>query len=383
MKFIKIGNKATIKLSDGVVIMLTEFSDEDLEFMRRVEDEQDVKDRFVDVLKEFNEVKEKVLTNESKVQYSNWMTYKDGKFVIESISEVSLPDYLVDKLLDAERDNNDNLIITYLNFWTLLCQNPNAEARNNLLWFLETHGFKILQSGLFTSYRNVVSKDSLGLSDDELNYLNDEFVKIKRWKKSPRNFSVVRIDVDGELLVTQNSKVESDEMDVIGNLFDLINTETISEFTDNYSKKMQIRLGVPVRMDRSECDENSSNECSRGLHLSHKDWDNLNFFGSTTIRCLCNPMNVVAVPTRDSYNKIRTCEYFPVEIVERDMNGKIIETVNDGDELNYFTVSYDGVINNNESSTFQLQIPERPDINFERIVENLDMIKANIKNRVL
>ena len=213
---------------------------------------------FVGELKTFNEVKQKVLLNENKVQHSNYMTYKDGKFVVESISEVSLPDYLVDKLLDAERDDNQTLITSYLNFWTLLCQNPNAEARNNLLWFLETHGFKILESGLFTAYRNVRTKSSLKLSDDDLNYINEEFIKIKRWKKSPRNYSVVRMEDSGEVGVIQNSKVESGA-DVIGNLNELVSSDSATEFTDAHTGTMSIKLGSPVRIPRSECDEDSSN----------------------------------------------------------------------------------------------------------------------------
>ena len=54
MKFIKVGNKATIKLSDGTFIMLTEFSEEDLKFMMEVEDESLVKTRFFFKVKFFH-----------------------------------------------------------------------------------------------------------------------------------------------------------------------------------------------------------------------------------------------------------------------------------------------------------------------------------------
>ena len=40
---------------------------------------------------------------------------------------------------------------------------------------------------------------------------------------------------------------------------------------------------------------------------------------------LVNPANVVAVPTIDGYGKMRTCEYFPVAIVDCDENGDIVE----------------------------------------------------------
>lgn len=86
---------------------------------------------------------------------------------------------------------------------------------------------------------------------------------------------------------------------------------------------MTIKLGNSVKLKEVKRDvEDSNNECSRGLHLSHKIRSSLENFGDTTIMCLCNPANVVAVPKKGSYNKIRTCEYFPVEIVERTDEGK-------------------------------------------------------------
>lgn len=99
--------------------------------------------------------------------------------------------------------------------------------------------------------------------------------------------------------------------------------------------------------------------------------------------CLCNPANVVAVPKRGSYNKIRTCEYFPVEIVERTAEGKIIEKVNDGDVLTYFDISYDGVINNKDASAFQLKIPKYPGLNSDKVIENLEHARSVIKNKIV
>ena len=381
MKFIKVGNKATIKLSDGTFIMLTEFSEEDLKFMMEVEDESLVKTRFLKEFKEYNEAVSKDLSNSNSVQDSEWLEYADGKFYFPSISEISVPSYLVEKFNKAEKEKNSVLINTYLNFWNLACQNENAEARNNLLWFLEYHGFKILESGLFVTYRNVVSKNKY-FSDSEVELLLNEFSKIKKWKKSPKNYTVIRDRETSELKVVYNSLVDS-ESQVEGNLFDLVKSEDSNEFTDNYTKSMTIKLGIPVKIERNKCDEDSNNECSRGLHLSHKNWSSLENFGDTTIMCLCNPANVVAVPKRGSYNKIRTCEYFPVEIVERTDEGKIIEKVNDGDVLTYFDISYDGVINNKDASAFQLKIPKYPGLNSDKVIENLEHARSVIKNKIV
>lgn len=38
-------------------------------------------------------------------------------------------------------------------------------------------------------------------------------------------------------------------------------------FTDKHTKTMNIQLGVPVLMDRNECNNNPHEECSYGLHV--------------------------------------------------------------------------------------------------------------------
>lgn len=60
MKFTKTGNKATIKFSDGIVIMLSECSEDDFEFLSTTDDENAVKQRFVGELVSFEYLKKKV-----------------------------------------------------------------------------------------------------------------------------------------------------------------------------------------------------------------------------------------------------------------------------------------------------------------------------------
>jgi len=53
MKFTNTGNKATIRLTDGIVIMLSECSKDDLEFLLNTDNENAVKERFIPGLKPF------------------------------------------------------------------------------------------------------------------------------------------------------------------------------------------------------------------------------------------------------------------------------------------------------------------------------------------
>lgn len=376
MKLVKVGNRVTIILSDGTLIMSDNFTNSDVEFvLNSTEDE--VKRKYIKALADYEKEMEKVETYENLD--SKILSFKEGVFTIPEISQVSVPKYLVDRILGAEMEQDEVLLNTYLNFWTLACQNPNAEARNHLLWFLETHGFKILPSGLFVAYRNVVKKGEYDIPDDIKDEIFEAFLKLKEKKMSPKQYTVVQHE--GGYAISHNDHIDSKSI-VIGNLVDVVSEDTIDEFTDNHTRKMSIKKGVPVRMDRAQCDEDSSQSCSRGLHLAKKDWSGLGSFGDTTIMCLCNPVNVVAVPKEDTYGKIRTCEYFPVKEVEKGPDGKIIEDFEDGEiEMEYFTVSYDGVINNNNSTEFKIDIPVRPDINYTDMKYNLMFIKDQLANR--
>lgn len=375
MKFIKVGQKAFIKLSDGTTFINDEFSEEDVKFMMEVKDEEEVKLRFMPVYKDYNEALTEYKSAQQKGEFSTILEFKDGKYIIPKVSEVSVSQYMVDKILEAEKEKDTNRIEGYINFWTLLCQNPNTEARDNLLWFLDKHGFSILKSGLFTAFRSVVSIENL-FSKTDMEEINNFYNKVRRWKKSPKNYEVVERDCKIQIL--HKNLIKEADFNRLGNLCSIV--ERDHQYTDKYTKTMKISLGTPVRIPRSECDEDSSNECSSGLHLTHSGWSSLNSFGNKILLCLCNPANVTAVPTKDSYNKIRTCEYFPVKEVTY-IGGSIVDSVKDGEEMDYFEISYGGEVVNENTDTFRIDIPELPNINKEKITLNIEEIKQKLKQR--
>ncbi len=82
---------------------------------------------------------------------------------------------------------------------------------------------------------------------------------------------------------------------------------------------------------------------------------------------------------------MRTCEYYPISIVEFDKETGHIkeEDLKDGFEDDYFNhICYKGSINNEDSGNYTLHIPETPELNRDKIYKNLDKIKEQIKNRV-
>jgi len=134
-------------------------------------------------------------------------------------------------------------------------------------------------------------------------------------------------------------------------------------------------------MDRDNCDTDQNNTCSRGLHVAGKSWLQSNYFGDTGLRVLINPSDVVAVPPKDSYGKMRVCAYYPVGIVGFDGAGQIIdEKIEDGFVDNFIDmISYVGETNNEEVAKYSISMPSIPELSRSRIMDRMEDIKAALK----
>lgn len=71
---------------------------------------------------------------------------------------------------------------------------------------------------------------------------------------------------------------------------------------------------------------------------------------------LVNPAHTIAVPKIDDYGKMRTCEYFPIAIIDYDKHGDVIESPyslhNDVAYLN--ELKYEGTINNEDIDVYEI-----------------------------
>lgn len=154
------------------------------------------------------------------------------------------------------------------------------------------------------------------------------------------------------------------------------NVDTTKEkgvYTDHHSHSTRIEIGEMVTIPREECDCNSNNECSRGLHCASVKWLKKNYFGDVGLACLVNPADVVAVPHNSEYGKLRTCAYLPMDIIHYDKNDNVIPLdVEDGFDCSYVTkVIYEGTMGTKEDSTYKINIPEIPGITVESIQDKL------------
>lgn len=244
-----------------------------------------------------------------------------GSLYLKGI-DVPIPTLLAKELLKAGKNDTSEYYDSLKSFWCWCVINPDPIAREDLFGFLERGDFKITKNGFFTGFRNVIRvKEGKESKDATLtSFISDKYVNIKtKQKKSPKNFDVYS-DKDGGYIILLKGKVFPEGVDIediIGNLADLYNGLSDledNEYTDQYTKKMIIKIGSPVKMEREKCDNDPFSECSKGLHVGNKKFG-YQSFGNTTILVAVNPMNVVAVPHGDA-NKMRVCEYMPLAVLE-------------------------------------------------------------------
>ena len=99
---------------------------------------------------------------------------------------------------------------------------------------------------------------------------------------------------------------------------------------------------------------------------------------------LVNPADVVAVPPEDNYGKMRVCAYYPIQLIQRDENGYIIdEKIDDGFEDDFMHhIAYSGDINNTDIVNYTVDIPEIPEISKKKILNRLVEISNSLKKKV-
>lgn len=417
MKIIRSENELIVVLNNGDIINTSECTDDLFQkVMDNRHDESVVKELLIP------EFKTKTLEAKSKraifegINESSILTAKGQSMYMLDVSELSLPEDLVERILKAEREGDVDLLRTYINFWTLTSLNPDSRVRQNLFWFLDKYGMTISMSGLFVAYRNVhiKNKDSI-ISNEMAKLISSAYVDVKfRLKEDPADYLIVYNtelnsysimseedfdeinennynDEEGDVLRFDFMNSEFDDFDEFlndheehnnvfeykGNLeemYDKLSDDPVAPiYTDGYTQTFNIKIGEVVSMPREQCDTVQENTCSRGLHVAGKDWLSRNYFGDVGMMVLVNPSDVVAVPPQDNYGKMRTAAYYPISIVDFDEDGNLIgENIKDGFEDNFIDkIVYSGERNRDDSNPYHIVIPEIPEIDKSKINDKL------------
>lgn len=263
-----------------------------------------------------------------------------------------IPQTLIDVIKDYHENNFP--LQPIINFWKLLMINPDVRIRESLFKFITTHNFVLTDKGYMIVYKAVYLKENKSNRDTTYeDYISQQYLHVKNnWKCNPNKYIVYKNLNDSSFAITKYDTAKSwnekeKNIEILGKLGDIYSAIIISnneednpiQYTDMHSRTMTIELGIPVKMERKECDGDPAIECSYGLHCGSTRYTatyaNSN---SKILVCLVNPMNVVAVPNYDN-SKMRVSEYFPFALANYDYNTKKIDII----ETSYFEDDYSNI----------------------------------------
>lgn len=267
-----INKTLTVVFDNGETVVKKDASLKLYEQVIELEDEKSIRELlFPEYAKKLEEVEiKKKLFDDFKD--SEYLEVYGQAVYIKSISELTVPEDLAVALYKAEKDGNEDLIQTYLNFWTLCSLNPDSRARTNMFWFLNKYEMTISKSGLIIAYRNVkIKKEGKDIDLNTAKIITDFYSKVRfKWKKSPKNYFIYKDEESNEYALIQDGKDVDANYEEVGNLASLYENlsndkeNDVTTFTDAYTGNFNIKIGEPVRMDRNSCDSVQENSCSRG-----------------------------------------------------------------------------------------------------------------------
>lgn len=251
-------------------------------------------------------------------------TVKQGKVYLRGL-DFELPQTFLDVITKEYNNNNLNLdeaIQPYINFMYQVAVNPNENVRNKIFDWVHSNGFKITQNGYIYAVRWVVKVDKIS---ELTRFVQTEYVKKKLQKKSPKNYSVWKLEGNGidsigiQYQLLEDKRILENKIDLTnlileGNLFELYNQKKEVRFTDNHTKTCDIRLGKVMEMNRKDCDSTSA-QCSTGYHALSLNYALNNSFGDQLIGILVSSSDIVALPY-DHYEKFRCCKYYVKNILD-------------------------------------------------------------------
>lgn len=389
-KIVRNGFFVIAVLDDGTILQNDNCTDDLFEQLKQSQSDTDAAILLLPNLQKVIEEKRGAEDLLKRVEASEYLSHEGSSIYWLRVSELSLPQNFVEKILEAEENENYDALESYKNFWTLLSLNPDERVRQNLFWYLDNWGMRISKAGLFVGYRNVdINKEGNKdyYSQELCDFVVKKYEEIRNSHKSTADQWVV---LENDIYVLMNStsllfaERDNGEFKVKYNLREIYNelkavnfkAENVGDdtvFTDHYTGTLKIKVGEMVTIPREDCDCDSDVECSRGLHLGGTTWLQQCYFGDVGLACLCNPRDVVAIPRDANYGKLRTCAYLPVARVEYDETGHVIPlNVEDGFESKWVkTILYDGIMATEDSPLYRITVPDIPELNKSWITEKV------------
>lgn len=320
-----------------------------------------------------------------------------------------IPIPVPEKLLEQMDEFNEECL---LNFWTLAALNPNEEARDKLLEYVERNGYYITKNGMLVTFRRANGQkdaviNGMDINDRMMAFVLKQHAKVKAWKKAPSNYQIWARGTEYLMLPVDTDPLEGDVL--VGNMADIY-TDIMEDKTSIATKELEdvdkiywaqhggtdpfyfdglevdsqevggtyYAINHETRLDRRYCDESSEHACSAGLHTGTPDFVNGGGFGSNILVCLINPADVCAIPYSDMH-KMRSAALYPIaEITQEELTNFDYSAAEYVDH-EYAAMSKDIIKDMIEEGVFIL--PEMLDD--EAVIDLLSQINPVIEQRVV
>ena len=206
---------------------------------------------------------------------SDRVTVKSGKVFLDNQPVHNALTEQVIRFLDAGQQDFGPLV----NFFEAVQTNPNEHSREQLYTWLDVHDFTILPNGNFVGYKGV-------------RVVGDSYQSISHGKAISNGIE--------------------------------------------YTGAIPNPIGAIVEMPRDEVQHDPSQGCHTGLHVG--TWDYASGFAQgAVLKVEVNPRDVVSVPTDCGHQKLRTCRYTVLEVIDAPVAGPLDYdyVVDDEDEDDY------------------------------------------------
>ena len=255
------------------------------------------------------------------------------KVYFKGIRSIEIPSLIVANFIELIQESPSEPTEEYeaLKMFTLklLC-NPIEQSRDQLLNFVRKNDVKITSTGNLVLYRR--ANKATDEKTDFVEFVSSQYLKVKGWKKSPKNYWVWGNDDGSFSLVDYNAKntgIESNQ----GNLYDLYNNlPKLDEnlFVAQHKGAMKFKIGDVYKIEEETVDLNSDVCHAGGLHCCSYDY-NYSDYGNIPLVVLVNPSKTITVPTYD-FAKMRVSEMFVIGVHENPGQHISEEAVHNFDE---------------------------------------------------
>ena len=197
-------------------------------------------------------------------------------------------------------------------FTAKLLTSPREESIQQVLKFCRHNDMKISKKGNIIAYRRVREYTDVSMPDnlELVAFVKESIDKVKKWKKSPKNYEVYTSDDFEGYDIVETSKIyqksfQDRNHSIIGNLFDLYNNQSVlkPETTKLYSSqhdygKYQFAIGDVYKADENDIDVDAGQCHSGGLHFASVNY-NYTGYGEIPVVVLINPAKTITIPLNE------------------------------------------------------------------------------------